>query len=171
MITYIQGNVIDTEADLLVNAANGKGYMGGFIGRYVLFKGVSETIHYFDPSIERMTKNKFKKQVVKCGDVIHTDSGKLPFSKGILHAVTMKKPGQNSNISIVKDCLQNIITFCNENNIKTVALPLLGTGTGKVNEDEVTNLYETMLQPSDTLFKIVRYTKSKGEKEVEKELV
>lgn len=157
--TYIQGNVIDTEADLLVNAANGKGYMGGYIGRFFQFKGVSEAIHYIDPSIEKMIKNKCKKQIFKCGDIIHTDSGTLKFSQGILHAITMDKPGQTSDISIVKSCLRNIMVFCFENNVKTVALPLLGTGTGKVSEEEVINLYDDMLVSSNTLFKIVRYKK------------
>lgn len=151
------GNIIDIDAEILVNPANAKGYMGGLIGRFILLKGVAETIHYYDPSIEKKTKALIKTNTFKRGDIFHTESGKLKFSKGILHTVTMMKPGQVSNIDVVKNCLINIIDYCAKNNIKTVALPLLGTGTGKVNKDMVIQLYEEMLLLSDTHFKIVHF--------------
>lgn len=69
----------------------------------------------------------------------------------------MKKPGQTSNTGIIKECLNNILAFCKEKNVKSAALPLLGAGTGRVDKDEVIQLYESMLQDSDTLFKIVHY--------------
>lgn len=69
----------------------------------------------------------------------------------------MMKPGQTSNIDVVKLCLINLLHYCEMNNIETVALPLLGAGTGKVNKHEVLNLYEKMLSVTKTHFKIVHY--------------
>jgi len=157
MITHTGLNVLDIEAELLINAANGKGWMGGVIGRFVRLKGVAESIHYVDPSIERLAKKEAKRLQVKCGDVFLTDSGKLGFPKGILHAVTMDRPGQISNLNIIESCLKNILKFCSEKNINTVAIPLLGTGTGKLQKFDVLDLYQDMLKSSNTLFNVSHY--------------
>jgi len=125
-------------------------------------KGVAESIHYFDPSIEKVSKKVIRANTFRCGDVFHTGAGNLAFPKGILHAITMMKPGQASNIKIVKECLINLLRYCDTNNITAVALPLLGTVTGKVNKEEVISLYEEMLHESNTHFKIVHYTKKKN---------
>lgn len=157
MIENITGNIIDTKAELLINASNGKGWMGGIVGRFILLKGVAETIHYADSSIEGLAKKVARKRKLKCGDVFHTGSGKLNYSKGILHAVTMIKPGQLSNLDIIESCLNNILVYCRDNNIKTATIPLLGTGTGEVKKESVMRLYEKLLNSSETKFKVVHF--------------
>jgi O-acetyl-ADP-ribose deacetylase (regulator of RNase III) len=134
MIEHINGDIVSTKADLLINASNGKGWMGGFLGRLIKLKGVAQSIHYCDPSIEVRAKIEAKKLKVKSGDIFLTETGKLNFPEGILHAVTMDKPGQKSNLQIVARCLNNILKFCSNNNIKTAVLPILGAGTGKLEE-------------------------------------
>lgn len=157
MIEQKYGNILDVDAELLINASNGKGWMGGLLGKFVLLKGVAETIHYADSNIEGLAKKEVAKRAIKLGDVFLTDSGKLPYSNGILHAVTMLKPGRLSNIKVVEKCVDNILNYCEENKIKTVAIPLLGTGTGRVNANEVLRLYENKLAASKTLFNVVTY--------------
>lgn len=130
MIQHVYGDIIDVQAELLINAANGRGWMGGLKGRFTLLKGVAESIHFADPSIEKNAKHTAKKDRVQLGDVYLTGAGKLAFSKGILHAVTMNKPGQRSDLETIETCLNNIMKYCDENSINTVAIPLLGTGTG-----------------------------------------
>lgn len=159
MITLVYGNIIDTKSELLINASNGKGWMGGILGRFILLKGVAESIHFADPSIEKLAKKQVYKSKVNCGNYFITTSGKLDFPKGILHAVTMEKPGQLSSLAIIEKCLKNILEYCNKNNINTVTIPLLGTGTGKVDTDEVLLLYEKLLYSSNTTFYIVHYKK------------
>ncbi|MFJ7982155.1 macro domain-containing protein [Lysinibacillus xylanilyticus] len=121
-------------------------------------KGVAESIHYSDPSIEKVSKKVIKTNTFRCGDVYHTGAGKLDFPKGNLHAITMMNPGQASSIEIVKECLINLLLYCDTNNISTVALPLLGTGTRKVKKEEVISLYEEILLDSNIYFKIVHYS-------------
>lgn len=157
MIKHVYGNAINIEAELLVNASNSKGWMGGLMGRFIPLKGVAESIHYADPSIERLAKKQARKLKVNCGDVFLTSSGKLKFPKGILHAVTVKKPGQTSELSIIKKCIVNILKYCEENSVKSVSLPILGTGTGRVSTQDVLNLYNEMLQTHKTLFYIVHF--------------
>ncbi|WP_460271442.1 macro domain-containing protein [Bacillus sp. NEAU-Y102] len=155
MFQHIKGNVISVEAELLVNAANSKGWMGGLLGRVILMRGVAETIHYADPSIEKEAKKEARKRSVGCGDVFLTSSGSLGFPSGLLHAVTMEKPGQTSTLDVVEKCLENIVRLCEEEEVKTVAIPLLGAGTGKVKDDEVLQLYESKLGKSHLIFYIV----------------
>ncbi|MED0649881.1 macro domain-containing protein [Aeribacillus pallidus] len=157
MIKHVHGNAINVKAELLVNASNGKGWMGGLIGRFIPLKGVAESIHYADPSIERLAKRESKRLNVKCGDVFHTNAGKLNFPKGILHAVTMNKPGQTSDLGTIKKCILNISKYCEENSINSVSLPILGTGTGRVPIEDVLKLYHKMLQTHKTLFYIVHF--------------
>lgn len=160
MIEYVRSdtrevNILDVEAELLINASNSKGYMGGFIGRFIPLKGVAETIHYADHTIEKQAKRKFKKAPVPCGGVLHTTAGKLPHARGILHAITMEKAGQKSSLVIVRQCLISILDFCERDKVNTVAIPLLGTGTGRVDKYAVLKLYEELLQESETLFYVV----------------
>ena len=163
MIKKVVGNVIDVKAEVLINASNGKGWMGGIFGSFFPQKGIAQTIHYADPSIERLAKRVAKSGSLECGDIFLTDSGKLDFPKGILHAVTMKKPGQLSNIKIVEDCLESILRFCEVNEVNSVAIPLLGTGTGKVDQKTVLKLYENKLSSSKTIFIIVSLQKTEND--------
>lgn len=159
MIIHIEGNVLDVNAEILVNAANGVGWMGGFIGRFIPLKGVAETIHFNDPSIERFAKKEAKVKKPKCGDIFVTSAGKLDFPKGIIHAVTMHRPGQTSNLHTIKTCIKKILVYCEENNIKSVSLPILGTGTGRLLKKDVLKMYSEMLESTRVLFYIVHYKK------------
>lgn len=155
MIEYIQGRIPYIEGDVVVNAANAVGWMGGLYGRFKKMEGVAESIHYADPSIERISKRLFKKEGAKAGQVIHTSAGSLNYPGGILHAITMNKPGMESNLSIVKECIDNIVIYCESKHVNTVVLPLLGTGTGRLDRKAVLDLYEKKLKNSITIFKVV----------------
>lgn len=157
MIVHVQGNLLNVRAELLVNASNGKGWMGGLLGRFVPLKGVAESIHFSDPSIERAAKKAAKIVQPKCGEVFFTPAGKLNFPKGIIHAVTMERPGQKSELVTIRKCIKNILLYCEENNIKTVSLPLLGTGTGRLDKEEVLSIFSELLKDSNSVFYVVHY--------------
>lgn len=155
MIEYITGTIPDIKGDMLVNAANGRGWMGGLLGRFIKLNGVAESIHYADPSIEKISKSLFRRNKARSGDVIPTISGKLEYPDGILHAITMNWPGRKSSLDTIEQCLENIVTYCNKHKIKTVIIPLLGTGTGRLNKNDVISLYKKKLEDSSTIFKVV----------------
>lgn len=54
----------------------------------------------------------------------------------------MKKPGSKSDINIVKTLLPKIIEKAYDLNVKSIAIPLLGTGKGKVNKNNVLDIYK-----------------------------
>lgn len=159
MIEFISGEIPYIEGDLLINAANGRGWMGGVIGRLFKSVGVAQSIHYADPSIEKITKKLFRDKRVSVGDTVHTTAGKLNYSCGILHAITMAEPGQSSSLDIVAKCLDNMLSYCDKNKIEVVVIPLLGTGVGGLNKESVLDLYEKKLENSRTTFKVIHYKK------------
>ncbi len=157
MIEHVEGNIINIKSDILINASNGKGWMGGIIGRYFLLKGVAETIHFHDHTIEKQAKRICKTFNLTLGDVFLTKSGSLGFDKGVIHAITMMKPGQESNLNTIERCLDNITNYCLENGISSATIPLLGTGTGGLDKKDVFGLFEKRLVKHPTIFKVVHY--------------
>ena len=147
--SIIQSSIIDLEADILVNASNGIGFMGGIIGRYVKFNGVAESINfttkgYVEKEARKAAKrNKYLPRYI-CGyppgDIFVTGAGSLK-ANYIIHAVTMRYPGMPSRIKIINKLLPKIIEKAYELNAKSIALPLLGTGTGNISREKVLDLY------------------------------
>lgn len=129
--------------------------MGGFIGKYFRLKGVAESIHYADGSIEKQAKTICKNENLSPGDIFLTTAGKLQFKNGILHAITVLKPGRSSNVKTIEKCLKNIANYCALNNIPSAAIPMLGYGTGKLESKEIKILFEKYLSNHATNFLVV----------------
>lgn len=56
-VRYVAGDITTIQADVIVNAANAKGYMGGWLGKYVRLRGVAGSIHYVTSgAVEREAK-------------------------------------------------------------------------------------------------------------------
>ena len=141
-VRYVTGDITTIQADVIVNAANAKGYMGGWLGRYVRLRGVAESLHYVTSgAVEREAKQVVRAYPPGLGDAYITGAYNLP-AKWVVHAVTMMRPGSRSNLEIVGRCVENVLTACRSLNADTVALPLLGTGTGSLNICDVERLYQ-----------------------------
>lgn len=150
MVSVFKGDITKIRADIIVNASNGVGYMGGIIGTYVKCKGVAESIQYITKgTVEREAKKVSKKSKYlprylcghKQGEIFVTRAGNLN-AKYVIHAVTMKYPGMSTNIDVIEELLPKIISKANELNAESLAIPLLGTGTGRTPKDKVLKLYE-----------------------------
>lgn len=133
-VRYVAGNITTIHADIIVNAANAKVYMGGMLGRYVRLRGVAESIHYVTSgAVEREAKEVIRSYPVGEGDVYITGAYNLP-AKWVVHAVTMMQPGSRSNLEAVGRCVENVPDACRLLEARTVAIPLLGTGPGRVDD-------------------------------------
>lgn len=155
MIAYFQGDITEARADVIVNAANGIGFMGGVLGRLFKFSGVAESIHYHTKGVvEREALKEVFRRRPWVGDVYVTSAANLE-AKYIFHAVTMYLPGTLSSAKIIEKCLKNIICKAVEMKIHSVAIPALGAGTGLVKIHKVAWLYRKYLIDSDMEFIIV----------------
>lgn len=132
----VKGDITAMKADVIVNAANGIGPMGGGVAAAIKRAGGKE--------IEDEAIEVCKRENPAEGDVYVTTGGRLK-CKYVFHAVTMKQPAQPSSIKIVERCLHSLLEKAREMNIKSMVLPALATGVGGVPKDEVAGVYARIL--------------------------
>lgn len=134
------------KADAIVNAANGIGFMGGVIGRWIKTKGVAECLHYETKGkLEKEAKKVAKKEKPKLGEVYVTESFGLD-ATWVFHAVTMKYPGMRSKYETVEKCLDQVLMEAKKRGCRSVALPALGTGIGGLDIKEVATIYKRKIK-------------------------
>lgn len=160
----VNGDITDIEADIIVNASNGIGYMGGKTGLKKKLPGVAEAIHYkTQGTVEKEAKALYKQYKLKHlklirgfnpGEIFVTGAGCLT-AKYIIHGVTMAFPGKKCEIDTVKRLLPKIYAKAKELGAETIALPILGTGTGGLNSEEVLDIYKEYLSNIDYIHTIV----------------
>jgi len=151
VIQFVNERIENVEADAVVNAANATGYMGGHLGRFIKFKGVAESIHFITKGeVEKESKRYLKRNKLTEGNVFVTSGGRL--GKPIVHAITVKKPGKTSSLSVVESCLKNIVQIIDGLGIQKVAIPYLGTGTGRLNKEDVKQLFEEYLKNEQVIY-------------------
>lgn len=146
-VRIVNGDITDMPCQVMVNAANGIGYMGGRRCTNRLCKGVAEHMQYVTQgAIENEARMKVKEKGLlrpiiglNPGDYYITDSCGLP-CKYVFHAVTMRFPGSRSKAIWIKKCLINLKNFCVENELFDIALPYIGCGNGNVNKTIVRDL-------------------------------
>ncbi|WCF11599.1 macro domain-containing protein (plasmid) [Paenibacillus thiaminolyticus] len=132
------GAITQIDATIIVNAANGIGFMGGWIGRLFKLPGVAESIHFVTKGgVESEARKKSRKRKWipsifyghHAGEIYVTSAGSLP-ANWIIHAVTMRYPGTKTSLKIVQEVLPLIIKEAKKLNARSLAFPLLGAGTG-----------------------------------------
>lgn len=139
------GDICQTTCDAIVNASNGIGFMGGRAGIRKKLAGVAESIHYATGgAVEQEAKKVCREHSplgVSPGNVFVTSAGGLN-STYIIHAVTMRLPGTLSSKGTVKALLPRILETARSLGVRSIAIPLLGTGTGHLSEKKVLEMYE-----------------------------
>lgn len=154
MLQLIYGEIAEAEADVIVNAANGSGWMGGKRCRKELHRGVAEHLNFFSHSaIEKEALKAARKYPhiisgicgTQAGGFFTTGSGGLA-CREVVHAVTMRRPGHKSSLESIREVLPKIFRHCTDAGFRSVAIPYLGCGTGGLNKKEV---YELILQESE----------------------
>ena len=165
----VNGDICEAEQDVIVNAANGIGFMGGILGWYIKFSGVSENINY-------VTKGKVEREAwAKClkhyllgympGNVYITRGYELK-CKYIFHAVTMWLPGTFSTMKSIKKLLPKIITNSRALGLKSIAMPMLGTGVGHLKPNEIMDVYKEYFEKIEDLEVYVYLYKNLNKKQL-----
>ncbi len=119
-ITVVQGSILEAEAQVIVNAANSLGFMGG---------GVAGVIkRAAGIAVEEEAR---KQAPIPVGTAVLTSGGKTKFA-GIIHAPTMQQPAMRIPPENVAQATRAALTLANEKGLASVALPGMGTGVGGV---------------------------------------
>jgi len=123
-ITIIQGDITSLEIEAIVNAANSYGYMGG---------GVAG-------AIKRAGGQEIEMEAVSCapipiGSAVITSAGRLR-CKHVIHAPTMEQPASLIDIGNVTEAVRAALECAEENGLRRIAIPGMGTGVGGVPFDK-----------------------------------
>ena len=136
--------------DVIINASNGCGWMGGSLSKKILCSGVAEHLNYYTHGkIESESKIKARRYAHISAWLFGTAPGKIFVTsscglecKEVIHAVTMRFPGTLSSYKSVNSCLNKIFAYCREKGHHSISMPLLGCGTGRLKGKEVFGLIQ-----------------------------
>jgi O-acetyl-ADP-ribose deacetylase (regulator of RNase III) len=126
--------------DAIVNPANSYGYMGG---------GVAGAIKRCGGSI--IEKEAIKQSPILLGTAVSTTAGTLPCHY-VIHAPTMKKPAMNIPVENVENATYAALQLSQKMNIKTIALPGMGTGIGGVPPNKAATAMINVVKKFEGLF-------------------
>lgn len=122
MIQYITGNLFDSKAEALVNTVNTVGIMG---------KGIALQFKKMFPSNYKVYKEICDKKEFDIGQLIITkDRNIVTGEKTIINFPTKKHWKSPSEYEFIELGLEELIKVIAKNNIKSIAIPPLGSGNG-----------------------------------------
>ena len=171
MFKYIYDeDIAYSDVDLIINASNGIGWMGGKQGIKTKLKGVAESIHFASKGeVEKLAKSYCRKHNIfglKPTSTFITEAPNLK-AKNIMHCVTMRYPGSKAKFKTIEFLINKMIAMLdivNKQNtiINTIAIPFLGCGTGGIDKELVRKLYEEKFQDRPETFLIYEYSKTEN---------
>ena len=123
-VTIIKGDITNLAVDAIVNAANSYGYMGG---------GVAGAIKKIGG--EEIEMEAVSNAPIPIGSAVLTTAGKLR-CKHVIHAPTMEQPASLIDVGNVEEATRAALECADENNLKRIAIPGMGTGVGGVPTDK-----------------------------------
>ncbi|PLK22449.1 Appr-1-p processing protein [Porphyrobacter sp. TH134] len=121
MITYTQGNLLEADAEALVNTVNTVGVMG---------KGIALMFKEMFPSNFNAYAAACKAQEVEVGHMFVTERRELIGPKWIINFPTKKHWRHPSKLAWIEEGLLDLKRVIVEHDIRSIALPPLGSGNG-----------------------------------------
>jgi len=150
-IVVKRGDITQLSCDAIVNPANSFGYMGGGVAGAIKRIGGNE--------IEREAVSKAP---IRVGSAIATTAGTLP-CKYVIHAPTMKQPAMRINVNNVNQATRAALKLGVELNLKSIAIPGMGTGVGRVPVEDATKAIVTIAKEfKDKFEKIILIDRNQG---------
>jgi O-acetyl-ADP-ribose deacetylase len=120
VISVVQSDITQMQADAIVNPANSRLIMGG---------GVAGAIKRIGgPTIE---KEAFQKGPIRVGEAVATGAGKLK-ARYVIHAPTMPLPAMSTDLKNVEKATSAALRLARDLELSSIAIPGMGTGVGGV---------------------------------------
>ncbi len=146
MITFTQGNLLDANAQALVNTVNTVGIMG---------KGVALMFKEAFPDNFKSYQAACKRGDVRVGRVFVTERQALLGPKWIINFPTKEHWRQPSRMEWIEEGLEDLKRVIAEKKIRSIALPPLGSGNGGLDWQDVRRKIEAALGSMPNLDVIV----------------
>jgi O-acetyl-ADP-ribose deacetylase (regulator of RNase III) len=136
MISFLQGNLLESQAEALVNSVNTVGVMGKGIA--LMFKeAFPENFHDYEEACKR--------QEVRVGRMFVTENRALEGPHWIINFPTKKHWRHPSKIEWITEGLKDLRRVIQEYNIRSIALPPLGSGNGRLDWRDVRPVIQSLL--------------------------
>jgi len=137
MIKYITGNILDSDAQALINTVNTVGVMG---------KGIALQFKKAYPNNFKAYKEASQKAELAVGKLFITrDSNVNSGEKIIINFPTKTDWKKPSEYKYIEDGLDDLIKIIEINEIKSIAIPPLGAGNGGLKWERVKKILEQKL--------------------------
>lgn len=134
MIEFLRGNLVEADAEALVNTVNTVGVMG---------KGIALQFKKKFPENFRVYEHACKKDEVQIGKMFTVPSGKLTNPRYIINFPTKRNWREKSRVEYVREGLEDLLCEIERLDIRSIAVPPLGCGNGGLDwEIEVRPLIE-----------------------------
>jgi O-acetyl-ADP-ribose deacetylase (regulator of RNase III) len=137
MIIFTQGNLLDADVDALVNTVNTVGIMG---------KGIALMFKEAFPENYKAYEMACKRGEVRVGKMFVTRRGQMIGPKWIVNFPTKQDWRANSKIEWIEEGLSDLRRLIVELEIRSIALPPLGSGNGGLAWADVRSRVEDALR-------------------------
>jgi O-acetyl-ADP-ribose deacetylase (regulator of RNase III) len=137
MITFTTGNLLEAKAEALVNTVNTVGVMG---------KGIALMFKEAFPDNLARYEAACKRKEIAVGHMFVTERDHLIGPKWIINFPTKRHWRHPSKIEWIEEGLEDLKRVIIENNIRSVALPPLGSGNGGLDWQAVRQKIESSLE-------------------------
>jgi O-acetyl-ADP-ribose deacetylase (regulator of RNase III) len=121
MVDYTHGNLLDDQAEALVNTVNEVGVMG---------KGIALMFRERFPDNTAAYEQACKAGEVRVGKMFVTKNKALMGPRWVINFPTKKHWRHPSKLEWVRDGLKDLVKLVRENGIRSIAIPPLGCGNG-----------------------------------------
>ena len=128
MITYKHSNLLQSDADALVNTVNMVGIMG---------KGIALQFKEYFALNFKLYQKACRAKEVKIGKMFVTETGLFTGPKYIINFPTKTDWRANTRIEYIEEGLEDLIRIIKEKDIKSIAVPPLGCGNGGLDWKDV----------------------------------
>ncbi len=136
MIQYLTGNLLEHDAEALVNTVNTVGIMG---------KGVALQFRQAFPDNYEAYRQAVKQEQIAPGRVFVYKTGQLQNPKFIINFPTKRHWRGKARIEDIRQGLDDLVAVIKKLDIRSIALPPLGCGNGGLNWPDVKKLIENAL--------------------------
>ena len=141
MLQYITGNLLDSNAQALVNTVNTVGIMG---------KGIALQFKNLFPNNYKVYAKACKEKTFYIGQLLVTEEESLlAGKKTIINFPTKTDWRKPSEYNFIETGLKELIKVIKEKKIKSIAIPPLGAGNGGLDWNKVKPLIESHLSNID----------------------
>ncbi len=119
-VHFLVGDITKLEVDAIVNPANSEGEMGGGVAAAIKKSGG-----------KKIEKEAMALAPIPLGHAVVTSAGKLK-CEYVIHAPTMMVPVQRTSVKKILSAVTAALQVSTELSIRKLAIPGMGTGTGRV---------------------------------------